>query len=123
MKFPFQVLPAADFDVLGFGTNAIDHLIRVPKYPAFDSKIELTSYTRDAGGEAATTMVGLQRLGLKTAYAGRFGDDAEGVFGRQSLIHGGVDISYTEQISGAATQIGFIIVDETSGRAHGHLAS
>lgn len=46
MQFPFQLLPQADFDVIGFGTNAVDHLIRVPAYPAFDSKVELTGYTK-----------------------------------------------------------------------------
>jgi len=57
----------------------------VPAYPAFDSKVELTGYTKDAGGEVASTLVGLQRLGSKTTYAGRFGSDAEGEFGLKTL--------------------------------------
>lgn len=75
MKFPFQLLPDNDFDVIGFGTNAVDYLIQVHEYPAFDSKMELVDYTQAAGGEAASRMAGLQRLGYRTAYAGRFGDD------------------------------------------------
>lgn len=115
MQFPFHLLPDADFDVVGFGTNAVDHLIRVPKYPDYDSKIELTGYTREAGGEVATTMVGLQRLGLKTAYAGRFGTDEEGKFGLQTLVNEGIDIFYTEFVPGASTQTAFIIIDERAG--------
>lgn len=115
MQFPFQLLPAADFDVVGFGTNAVDHLIRVPEYPAFDSKIELTGYAREAGGEAASTMVGLRRLGLTTAYAGRFGADKNGEFGLQTLVDEGVDVSYTERVPGATSQIAFIVIDERTG--------
>jgi sulfofructose kinase len=115
MKFPFNVIQQAEFDVLGFGTNAVDFLIQVPEYPAFNSKVELTDYVQAAGGEVATTVVGLQRLGLRTAYAGRFGSDQAGDFGMLSLKEEGVDIGYAEQISGANTQIAFIIVDVRSG--------
>ena len=65
MQFPFMVNPEREFDVVGFGTNAVDFLIQVPHYPTFNSKVELTEYTQAAGGEVATTMAGLQRLGVK----------------------------------------------------------
>jgi len=115
MKFPFQIPDAADFDVVGFGTNAVDHLIQVAEYPAFNSKIEFTRYSKEPGGEVATTLVGLQRLGLKTAYAGRFGNDPEGELGLQSLTAEGVDTSYAERVEGASTQIAFIVIDQKTG--------
>src|SRR6476661_66247 len=115
MKFPFNIKKEAEFDVVGFGTNAVDFLIQVPEYPAFNSKVELTDYVQAAGGEVATTVVGLQRLGLKTAYVGRFGSDQAGDFGILSLKEEGVDTSHAQQISGAKTQIAFIVVDTRSG--------
>jgi len=115
MNFPFNAIRDAEFDVVTFGTNAVDYLIQVPEYPAFNSKVELVDYVQAAGGEAATTAVGLQRLGLKTAYAGRFGTDQAGDFGIQSLKIEGVNITFAEQIPGARTQIAFIIVDDASG--------
>ncbi|MGI8543998.1 MAG: carbohydrate kinase family protein [Aridibacter sp.] len=115
MKFPFKLPEHRDFDVIGFGTNAVDFLIQVPFYPEFDSKIELTEYTKSAGGEVATTVVGLQRLGIKTAYAGRFGTDEAGNYGLQTLINEGVNTDFAEQIEGARTQIAFIIIDERNG--------
>lgn len=115
MKFPFETPENREFDAVGFGTNAVDFLIITPEYPAFNSKIELTDYLQMAGGEVATTMVGLQRLDLKTAYVGRFGDDNTGDFGLQSLREEGVDIRFAERISGARTQTAFIIIDERSG--------
>jgi len=115
MKFPFELVAGKEFDVVGFGTNAVDYLIQVPEYPAFASKIELSRYTQLAGGEVATTMVGLRRLGLKTCYVGRFGIDREGDFGLQTLLDETVDVRFAEQIERAKTQIAFIIIDERSG--------
>lgn len=115
MQFPFRLDPTKDFDCVGFGTNAVDFLIKVPHYPLFNSKVELSDYTRAAGGEIATTMVGLTRLGLKTAYVGRFGDDDSGEIGRRSLTDEGVDISFTETMADTRTQIAFIIIDERNG--------
>jgi sulfofructose kinase len=115
MQFPFILAENKNFDAVGFGTNAVDYLIEVPKYPDFNSKIELSGYVQAAGGEVATTMVGLRRLKLKTCYVGRFGADAEGDFGLRSLEEEGVDVSFTGKIAGARTQIAFIVIDERSG--------
>lgn len=115
MRFPFTIATGREFDVAGFGTNSIDYLIRVPHYPGFGSKVELSEYFQAAGGEAATTMVGLARLGLRTAYAGRFGNDAAGDFGIRSLIDEGVDTVFAERILDARTQIAFIVIDESTG--------
>jgi sugar/nucleoside kinase (ribokinase family) len=115
MKFPFKLAENRIFEAVGFGTNAVDYLIEVPQYPSFNSKIELSDYVQAAGGEAATTMVGLRRLGLKTCYVGRFGTDNEGDFGLRSLRDESVDVSFTEQIPGARTQIAFIVIDERNG--------
>lgn len=115
MDFPFKLPDNKELDAVGFGTNAVDYLIVVPEYPRFNSKIELTNYDELAGGEIASTMAGLCRLGMKTAYAGRFGDDSAGNFGLKSLRDEGVDISHAEQVEKALTQVGFIIIDEKTG--------
>lgn len=115
MQFPFELSRERDLDVVGFGTNAVDFLICVPEYPAYDSKVELTEYKRAAGGEVATTVAGLTRLGLRTAYAGRFGDDDAGDIGWQTLVDEGVDMTFAERIAGAKTQIAFIVIDDRTG--------
>jgi sugar/nucleoside kinase (ribokinase family) len=115
MRFPLTLSTNKPFDAVGFGLNAVDHLIVVPKYPAFDTKTRLLSHRLSAGGQTATAMVSLQRLGLQTAYAGRFGSDAEGHFGLQTLKDEGVNIDQTEIVEGASTQIAFITIEEQSG--------
>lgn len=115
MKFPFVLAENREFDAVGFGTNAVDFLIVVPEYPNFDSKTELVDYQQLAGGEIASTMFGLRRLGMKTSYIGRFGDDQAGDFGVKTLRDEGVDLTYAEQIENARTQIAFIVIDERNG--------
>lgn len=63
----------------------------------------------------ASAMVALQRLGLKTAYAGRFGSDDDGRFGLLSLEYEGVNLDYAETIEGADNQVAFIMIDSRSG--------
>lgn len=115
MKFPLSIPSDAEFDVFGFGTNAVDFLISVPEYPSYGSKVELANYVRSAGGEVATTMVGLQRLGMRTSYAGHFGDDDAGRFGTSSMEDEGVDLDFSEVVAGAETQIAFIVIDQKTG--------
>jgi sulfofructose kinase len=115
LRIPFKVSDKKDFDAVGFGLNAVDHLIVVPAYPAFDTKVRFTDYQKSAGGQTASAMVALQRLGLRTAYAGRFGSDDNGRFGRQSLEREGVNLDYVETIAGANNQLAFIIIDARSG--------
>ena len=115
MNFPFRLPIKRQFDVVGFGLNAVDHLIVVPEYPGFDTKVRLLEHQQTTGGQTATTMVALQRLGLSTAYAGRFGSDAEGRFGFESLKSECVDHEFAEVVPGVRNQVAFIIVDARSG--------
>lgn len=115
MHFPFTLVDNKQFDAVGFGLNAVDHLVVVPAYPAFDTKIRLLEHKQSAGGQTATAMVSLQRLGFKTAYAGRFGSDPEGTFGLNTLKDEGVNTDFAEVVEGAFTQIAFITIDVRSG--------
>ena len=115
MRLPFSIGQNRSFDAVGFGLNAVDHLIVVPEYPVFDTKIRFSDYQKSAGGQTATAMVSLQRLGLKTAYAGRFGSDDAGKFGRKSLEDEGVNLDFAETVRGASNQVAFIVIDARSG--------
>ena len=115
MLFPLTAPSNKPFDAVGFGLNAVDHLIVVPEYPAFDTKMRLLDHKQSAGGQTATAMVALRRLGLKTAYAGRFGSDPAGRFGFQTLKDDDVNVDFAEIVEGARNQIAFITIDARSG--------
>src|ERR1700681_2097638 len=115
VRIPLQLPDENEFDAVGFGLNAVDHLIVVPEYPAFDTKVRFTEYEKSAGGQTASAMFSLQRLGLKTAYAGRFGSDEDGRFGLRAIEYEGVNLDFAEMIDGADNQLAFIIIDSRSG--------
>jgi len=115
LRLPFTIHPKKEFDAVGFGLNAVDHLIVVPEYPAFDTKTRFIEYEKSAGGQTASAMTALQRLGLKTAYAGRFGSDEDGRFGLRAIQYEGVNLDFVETIEGAENQVAFIIIDARSG--------
>ncbi|MFL6215462.1 MAG: carbohydrate kinase family protein [Blastocatellia bacterium] len=114
MDFGITLPAGKPFDAVAMGLNAVDHLIIAPHYPAFNSKVPYKSHTLAAGGQCATAMVALSRLGLRTRYIGKVGSDDIGRFQIESIVSEGVaaDIAIVE---GAETQTAFIIVDETSG--------
>ena len=115
MRLPFRLPENKEYDAVGFGLNAVDHLMVVPEYPAFDTKVRFTDYQKSAGGHTATAMVALQRLGMKTAYAGRFGADEAGSFSRTNLEQEGVNLDYAETIPNATNQLAFIVIEARSG--------
>jgi sugar/nucleoside kinase (ribokinase family) len=115
VKFPFTLSTDKQFDAAGFGVNAVDHLLVVPEYPNSDSKTRLVRHQQGAGGQTASAIVALQRLGMRTTYAGRFGTDDEGRFGLQSLKDEGIDVEFAESIEGARTQVGYIIIEAERG--------
>lgn len=115
MQFPFPLPSEKEFDAAGFGVNAVDHLLVVPEFPDSDTKTRLLRHQQGAGGQTASAIVALQRLGMRTAYAGRFGSDAEGRFGLASLKDEGIDIEFAETIEGARTQVGYIIIEAKRG--------
>ncbi|MDQ5836868.1 MAG: carbohydrate kinase family protein, partial [Acidobacteriota bacterium] len=83
--------------------------------PEYDTKVRLVEHQRGAGGETASAMTALRRLGMRTAYAGRFGSDDAGRFGLESLRAEGVDVTFAEVIQGAENQIAYILIDERTG--------
>lgn len=51
--------------VAGVGINALDTIIRLPQFPAPDSKIELLAAEAMPGGQVASAMVACRRWGLR----------------------------------------------------------
>ena len=101
-------------DVLAIGLNATDTLIRVPRFPAFDSKTKILSSALLPGGQAATAAVACQRWGLRSRYVGKIGDDAAGRLQREEFAREKVEAHLIE-VSNCASQLAFIVVDECTG--------
>ncbi len=102
-------------DIVGFGVNTIDLMAVVGQYPEPDSKHALRSFTERPGGEAATAVTVCARLGWRTRYVGRFGDDERGCTARRALEREGIDLSGCETVH-APQAVSLILVDDQARR-------
>jgi sulfofructose kinase len=105
---------SANVDVVGVGINATDTILRLPRFPTPDSKVELLSAEVKPGGQVASAMVACRRWGLRARYVGKIGDDAAGKFQIDDMQREGVE---TEWIAapGRQSQTAYVLVDQPSG--------
>ncbi|MGA8220101.1 MAG: PfkB family carbohydrate kinase, partial [Candidatus Acidiferrales bacterium] len=101
-------------DVVGVGINATDTIIRLPRFPAPDSKVEIIDADIKVGGQVASAMVACQRWGLRARYLGKIGDDASGKFQVNEMAREGVEAHWIIA-KDCMSQSAYILVDETSG--------
>lgn len=87
-------------------------LVGAPRRPAFGQRETLVDgATMTLGGSAAITACGAARLGLRTAFVGRVGDDAAGRFVLDALIARGVDVSGCVVDPEVATALTVVLAD------------
>jgi len=100
--------------VAGVGLNATDTIIRLPHFPAPDSKVQATAVEVKPGGQVASAMAACQRWGLRARYVGKIGDDTAGEFQKAAMEREGVE-SHWIMAKGCPSQTAHILVDERSG--------
>jgi sulfofructose kinase len=101
-------------DIAGVGLNATDTIIRLPHFPAFNSKVEFRISEVLPGGQVASAMVACSKWGLKTRYVGKIGDDPSGQLQKTEMERAGVE-SHWIIAPDCQSQSSFILVDETTG--------
>ncbi len=107
-----SALPSTD--VVGVGINATDTIIRLPRFPTLDSKVELLSSDVRPGGQVASAIVACRRWGFSARYVGKIGDDPAGQLQVGEMAREGVDAHWIV-VPGAISQSSFILVDQGSG--------
>lgn len=103
-------MPQKKFDAVGIGLNSVDQFCVVREYPRRNTKSGILEMAREGGGQAATAMAALARLGLRAAYIGAVGDDEAGAFSLASLEAEGVNVEGVVTQGGRASQFALIIV-------------
>ncbi len=98
------------FDAVGIGLNSADQFCVVREYPTANTKSGILEMARAGGGQAATAMAALARLGMRAAYIGAVGDDEAGAFSLASLESEGVNVEGVVTQKGRASQFALIIV-------------
>jgi sulfofructose kinase len=101
-------------DIVGVGLNATDTLIRLPHFPAFNSKVEFRVSEVLPGGQVATAVTACARWGLRARYVGKIGDDPAGELQKQKMQEAGIEAHWVV-VPDCQSQSSFILVDEPSG--------
>jgi len=103
-------------DVIGFGALNVDKIYRVNKIPREEEESFVRDLRISCGGSAANTIVGLSRLGVRTGYIGKVGDDPEGELVVSELKREGVDVRNIVRCRGR-TGCAMVFVDDFGNRA------
>jgi len=72
------------------------------------SLAESPGFRKKPGGAPANVAVGLAKLGLRSGFVGKVGDDAFGDFLRETLVAQGVDVSHLACTRAARTTLAFV---------------
>lgn len=101
------------FDLLVVGDANPDVVLSgVPREIAFGEREQLVAAgSITLGGSGAITACGAARLGLRTAFVGRVGDDASGRFVLDALTERGVDVAGCVRDREVATAVTVILAD------------
>jgi sugar/nucleoside kinase (ribokinase family) len=105
------------WDVVGVGANSVDYVYCLPQFPQPDSaaaKLRIGRHLVSPGGQTTTALCTCAAMGLRTAYIGTIGSDANGVRMREELTRRGVDISHA-QVRDGANPYAVILLDEREG--------
>ena len=103
------------FDVVGIGGVTVDHLTVVDKFPKKDTKIIPLWSSMQGGGQAATAIAQLGRLGVKTALIGTVGEGPIGQFAIETMQDEGVNADMVRSQDGHAPALSNIIVEDKLG--------
>ena len=103
-------------EVIGLGNCASDFLAIVPSYPALDERMKISQLSRQGGGEVATALVALSKLGISTSFIGKIGDDETGRSIQKEFKKEGVDTSYLIVEKNKKSLLAFCVVDKKSGK-------
>jgi len=103
-------------DVVGLGCCAWDYLAAVETYPLIDTKTDTLNFSEQGGGPTATALVTLARLGARTLFVGKVGDDARGRLIIEQLEAEGVDVSQVRVEKDKSSRLSFSIVEKKTGK-------
>ena len=103
------------FDVIGLGCATFDFLGIVPEMPQFDDEIKMSTTSQQGGGEVATALVTLAKLGSSVAFIGKVGDDLIGEFIKQDFNNHNIDISNLVVQNSASSPVSMILISQLTG--------
>ena len=99
---------------VGLGQCSLDFILALPCYPKEDRKLEALDFITQGGGPAATALVTLARLGVKTSFIGVVGNDFASSRIVNELKEEGVDTRHLMRRKGSS-QVAAILANPNKG--------
>ncbi len=103
--------------LLCVGDIDMDIIVKVPRLPCRDQKVDGVRVAQTPGGMAANVAVAASRLGTLTRMLGAVGDDAMGREALAALTLEGLDLAHVATRKGVATFFCIIMVDAQGEKA------
>ncbi len=107
--------PTNTFDLVGVGLNATDTLLLVNHFPAYAGKVPFEAEILSPGGQVASALATVSKLGLRVKYIGTVGDDDRGRIQMESLRETGINLDDVEIRPNTPNQTAYIIIDQSTG--------
>jgi len=101
-------------DVVAFGENSVDLVVRLRLPLERGSKVPVDAITERSGGQALTAAVACARLGWRACCAGVTGDDERAAAVRRTLEAAGVEPQLIRR-PGGATRSALVLVEPDTG--------
>lgn len=105
------------FDVIGIENLIMDFALQINKLPKTDGFALLKDFCWQSGGNAASAIVALARLGASCGMVGTTGTDPFGRFCLEDMQRHNVDTSHIKTIPGETTFCICLAEEETQGRS------
>ena len=97
-------------DVVVIGSYLVALVIEVERFPAVGETVHGSGYFETHGGKGSNMAVQAARLGARTSFVGRVGDDARGRAFADLLAAEGVAAEHLQVQEDSATGVGFILL-------------
>ena len=97
-------------DVIVIGSYLVALVIEVERFPAVGETVHGHGYFETHGGKGSNMAVQAARLGARTSFVGRVGDDARGRAFADLLAAAGVAAEHLQVQADTATGVGFILL-------------
>lgn len=98
--------------VVVLGSSNTDLILRTERLPKGGETVLGSSFQQAGGGKGANQAVAAARAGASVAFIAAVGDDSFGEIARRSLAVEGISLEHVRVISGEASGIALIFVDD-----------
>jgi sugar/nucleoside kinase (ribokinase family) len=100
--------------ILGVGDCTLDHFGIVERFLDPSMKVEMSTFSVQGGGAAATATVVLARWGVETNFVGKVGDDFRGDQIEMTLAEEGIDTEGLVHEPETVSQFSFVTIESSS---------